>query len=70
MQTAYNHEPKTAAGEAFSRPLAELFGAGAAGWLERDVPAATTFDFEDGLVSSPIGRFGRVAGTTRWARLA
>lgn len=51
-----------------TQPLAQCFGTGAPGWLSRDVPPGTSFDFQEGRVGSAVGSFVRVPGATRWAR--
>lgn len=50
-------------------PLPVLFGSGAPGWLARDVPANTAFDFASGRVTGPAGQFVRSNASGKWARI-
>lgn len=50
-------------------PLAKCFGPGSPGWLVRDVPGGTQFDFVNGRVSGPAGTFVRSPGSGQWARV-
>lgn len=52
----------------FAAPLAAHFGPGAPGWLARDVPGETEFDFVNGVAIGPAGKLVRMRGTTKWAR--
>lgn len=49
-------------------PLAKCFGSGEPGWLVRDVPGETTFDFREGRVSGPAGTLVRSPASGQWAR--
>lgn len=49
-------------------PLAKCFGPGEPGWLSRDVPPGTSFDFAEGRCSGPAGTFVRSPSSARWAR--
>lgn len=48
-------------------PLAECFGRGEPGWLVRDVPGDTMFNFADGRVVGPTFVLIRSAASGRWA---
>jgi hypothetical protein len=50
-----------------TRPLKEVFGSGAPGWLLRDVPGGTVFDFERGIVTTTFARVVRSPATGKWA---
>lgn len=49
-------------------PLSKCFGPGEPGWLARDVPVNTEFDFAAGRSSGPAGTFVRSPATGQWAR--
>jgi hypothetical protein len=51
-----------------THPLSIHFGSGAPGWLDRDVPPGTRFDFREGISSGPAGKLVRAPGSSRWAR--
>lgn len=53
---------------ALTVPLSNCFGAGASGWLERDVPVNTMIDFVSGRVVGMAGAFIRSPSSGRWAR--
>lgn len=64
-------EPLTAYALApsFAAVLAHHFGSGAPGWLVRDVPGNTEFDFVDGVAIGPSGKLVRIIGTAKWSRV-
>ena len=54
---------------AFLLPLSRHFGDGSAGWLQRDVPANTLFDFVAGRAVTEGFSLGRAPGGG-WAKLS